>query len=302
MTSKRIEMVELNSLSNLAGLLEISEFTLARLCREVDHLYRRHHQRKRGGGQRVLMIPSAELKEVQRRLLKNYLCELPLSDSCMGFRKGRSIRTNAEQHAGSRFVFNTDLKDFFPSISPERVFYLFVNNGATDRVAYLLSRLTTYNNQLPQGAPTSPVVANLVATSMDHRLMAFALTRDWTYTRYCDDITISGDTRFSFSDSIRMREIIESEGFELNEKKTRLLLKNSPQVVTGLVVNEKPNLPRKLRHNLRAMFFNASKDPDTFRKNRKQLEDYLAYLTMVDPRGKVVSEFRDKFNLLVAQN
>jgi len=213
----------------------------------------------------------------------------------MGFRPSRSILSNAEPHCKRRFVFNSDIVDFFPSISKERVVAAFNKIGCHDKAAETLAKLTTCNGQLPQGAPSSPFLANLVATSLDEKLEAYAMARGWTYTRYCDDFTISGDNHFGLRDLRFIKKLVESEGFKLSEKKTRLSRRNSAQLVTGIVVNERPNLPRQERRRLRAMFHNAYKDDERFACNRRLLEGYLAYLNMVSPSGKDTSKFRRMF-------
>lgn len=288
-------MLSLTSLKDLANALDSTELDLLRLATQANELYSSYRVPKKGSGFRTLTAPSESLKSVQRRILKRLLAKQELSESCMGFRPGRSILSNAEPHCKRRFVFNSDIVDFFPSISEERVVAAFQKIGCLDKAAETLAKLTTYNGQLPQGAPSSPFLANLVATSLDEKLEAFAMAKGWTYTRYCDDFTISGDNHFGLRDMRLIRKLVESEGFKLSEKKTRLSRRNSAQLVTGIVVNERPNLPRSERRRLRAMFHNAYKDDERFACNRRLLEGYLAYLNMVNPSGKDTSKFRRMF-------
>src|SRR5581483_7153280 len=136
--------------------------------------------------------PAPELKAVQRRIAKKLLQTHPLHDACNGYRAGKSIVSNAVPHLDKDFVLNIDIKDFFTTISSKRVLGLFCSMGYSEETSYLLARLCTREGALPQGAPSSPDIANLICRRMDHRLSQFCKRREWHYTRYCDDITISG--------------------------------------------------------------------------------------------------------------
>ncbi|MBX9695705.1 MAG: reverse transcriptase family protein, partial [Cyanobacteria bacterium] len=234
----------------------------------------------------------------QRHILRRLLSQSSLSDSCMGFTAGRSIRSNAERHCHRRFVFNIDLKDFFPSITSDRVLNTFLQLGCSEEVSRTLVMLTTYRGSLPQGAPTSPYLANLIARPLDARLEAFATSRNWHYTRYCDDITFSGDDRFTFAAQLKIKKLVELEDFSLNDRKTRLSGRNRAQIVTGLVVNDGANVPRKQRRQVRAMFHNAKKHAESFDDKRRFLEGHLSYLNMISPGSKTVERMKTTFNEL----
>jgi retron-type reverse transcriptase len=235
--------------------------------------------RKKSGGERALCAPHAQLAAAQRWVLENVLSKLPAHDAAHGFVPGRSILTNATPHVGSAVVVNCDLRDFFPTVTVHRVTGLFKQVGYSPAVATVLAllvtecprRKVTFNGKtwyvaagdraLPQGACTSPAISNLVSRRLDARLTGIARKLGWTYTRYADDLSFSSKEP---SDKVgyllaRVRHIAQDEGFEVNEPKTRVLKPSARQVVTGVVTNEKPAAPRKLRRRLRAILHNASK-------------------------------------------
>ncbi|MES1191105.1 MAG: reverse transcriptase domain-containing protein, partial [Steroidobacter sp.] len=235
-----------------------------------DQLYTEFDIQKRAGGIRRIKAPLPPLKEIQRRLAVLLSDMYEPRHSVHGFVRARNILTNAMPHASRRFVLNVDIKDFFPSINFGRV------RGALlappfrfpSEVATLISRLACHNNELPQGAPTSPVLANVVCMRLDSELLRLAKSFGLRYTRYADDITFS-TRKTSFPESIAsafnppygtqakigdaLDKVITSNGFSINDKKTRLLSRQASQRVTGLVVNRFPNVSRKYVRRIRAM-------------------------------------------------
>lgn len=198
--------------------------------------YHLAHIKKKSGGVRTLNIPAVSLRMVQRWILDNILNKLYISNCAMGFCVNRSIVDNAESHLGKACVINLDLKDFFPSITQKQVFNIFYYYGYTIDVSYMLSRLCTYEGKLPQGAPTSPCLSNIVCLKLDKRLSEISKRFNAKYTRYADDITFSCDSDISSIIQI-VTKIIDDEGFQINKKKTRILFKHQRQEVTGLLVN-----------------------------------------------------------------
>lgn len=292
-------MYDIQTIPQLAEAIQSSEFELIRFVYRIDEYYSRFRRKKSNGDTRVVSAPKEELKLIQKKIVKEFLAEIPLPDECTGFRPGMSILSNALPHCKKRFVFNTDLVDFFGSITAERVLGLYLSLGFSYPVASVLTELTTYLGALPQGAPSSPYLANLAAYSMDYDLLDFAESNGWNYTRYCDDITISGNTNFALSDMRTISDIIEIEGFQINLKKTRFHKNNSKQVVSGLVVNEKPNLSRSKRRVIRAMFHQAENNPQAFRERIHELENNLSLLSMLNPQSKEVQKYRTVLNNLV---
>lgn len=226
----------------------------------VRPAYREIRVKKRSGGTRVLLEPSPELKKIQRCILHRLLRRLSAHESAHGFEQGRSIVTNAQQHANKDLVISADLRDFFTNTRSGRIQAYFTFNGWTPEAVDILTRLTTWNGGLPQGAPTSPRLANLVNHAMDARLSALAKHFGGRYTRYADDLTFSFPTRKelpknqtgSFLNMVS--NIVRECGYAMHGKeKLRVMTYARCQSVTGLVVNQKVALPRKTRKWLRAV-------------------------------------------------
>ncbi|MEK7270469.1 MAG: reverse transcriptase family protein [Planctomycetota bacterium] len=212
---------------------------------------------KRSDGTRTISAPNPALKEVQRKVLRKILGGLPAHPTATGFERGHSIVTNAKAHAGQSVVVRMDLKDFFGSTSELRIRDWFFAAGWNREASVLLSGICTRENALPQGAPTSPRLANLVNFMMDARLESLARSMNATYTRYADDLTFSFPA--DADDAARrilgiVKFIVADFGYALHTgKKFRIRRAHQRQTVTGLVVNEKVALPRETRRWLRAV-------------------------------------------------
>ena len=213
---------------------------------------------KRSGGTRTIHAPDAALKSIQRQIYRRVLKRLPVHAAVTGFRPGYSIASNAACHTGQAVVVRMDIKDFFGSTTTKRVEKYFRDVGWNKAAANLLTRLCTYEGALPQGAPTSPVLANAVNFQMDTRLAGLARMHGAVYTRYADDLT------FSFAEDQHERIehityctkgiVLDCGGYKLHQKrKLRIRRRHQQQNVTGLVVNERIALPRKTRRWLRAV-------------------------------------------------
>ena len=227
-------------------------------------VYHRYKIPKKKGGTREIYAPGKELMKVQKRL--NYFLQayyLIMKPSCSyGFvinYNGEIERTNivrnALPHTNKKHVLSIDLKDFFPSIKAHRVKNLFLSHlfQFDENIATALALLTTYKGELPAGAPSSPIISNFICYEMDNEMQNFCTRNQLTYTRYADDLTFSSDYIIGNDLLLDIISIINKHDFTINEKKLRLANKNSRQTVTGLVVNEKVNVNRKLIRNIRAM-------------------------------------------------
>lgn len=275
---------------------------------------------KATGGTRRIAAPRKPLRTAQRTILEKILAKVPVHDAAHGFVSGRSTVTNARAHLEASVVVKMDLVDFFPSIHYRRVVGLFESLGYPTEVAEPLAGLCTYRPTLddgsmvwpglvPQGAPTSPAVTNLICRRLDARLRALASKMGATYTRYADDLT------FSFAEEPERRaesleakdgaheptkrsslgrffwwvdQICQQEGFTENTKKRRVLRRSSRQLVTGIVVNEHLAIPRRERRRFRAILANVKKNGmEAEARGNSDFEAYLhgyvAYVHMVDP-------------------
>lgn len=220
--------------------------------------YRTYVIPKRNGGQRTIDEPLPSLKSVQRWVLDEILSRVEISEHAHAFAPNCSIVKNAGAHLGSKKILSLDLENFFGTIDFPRVHSLFTRLGYNSVVATTLSHLVTFRGVLPQGAPTSPAISNIVALKMDRRFFGYAKKLKLEYTRYADDITFSGEfasgTVISF-----VRKVIEEEGFKLNESKTRAMGRHQAQEVTGIITNDKLQVPRHLRRKLRQIAYHITR-------------------------------------------
>lgn len=256
-----------NDFAKFIGV-KLQTLTYLLYIKKIDNCYNTLEIPKKNGDTRTICVPNKNLKKVQKKLynkLSTYYDEIKTQNNFTskishGFEKNRSIVTNAEVHKNKRYVVNLDLLDFFPSINFGRVRSYFIKNNyfeINDDIATILAQLTCYKGTLPQGAPTSPLIANMICNIMDIRILKIAKKYCLDYTRYADDLTFSTNNKYFLNDYDKFLEdiknIIHRSGFELNSKKTRLLFSNSRQEVTGLVVNKKISVPKEYYKNTRAM-------------------------------------------------
>ncbi|MCK1235663.1 retron St85 family RNA-directed DNA polymerase [Streptococcus uberis] len=215
-----------------------------------DKLYKEITIPKRKGGNRVLNVPTTALKVMQRWILDNILYQVQPDPSATGFIPTKSIVLNASVHLRKKYILKMDIKDFFPTIDFHKVRNLFIEIGYNLEVSTALANICIFQNQLPQGAPTSPYLANLVCRELDKRIYNLCRKYRLTYTRYADDITISGNSKIFWIKGI-VEEIICSYQFTLNDEKTVFLKPGDRKRVTGIIVNEKLSVPRSVTRNLR---------------------------------------------------
>jgi retron-type reverse transcriptase len=265
---------ELESIEELLKFLSISDKELNYLSLHSRRLYRSRLLPKRSGGFRLLEAPNDRLKHIHRMLLSTFEKIYVPRNSVHGFTKGRSVMSNAAVHQKRPFLLNIDLKNYFETITFKRVRGLLQSLGVSLEVANVISRLTVTNNRLPQGAPTSPILANMVSFSLDVELHNFAKKNNMRYTRYADDISLSSFTqpiclfkerelktrKLTVEDlSEELVSIISGNGFTLNEDKLWFSDKTLRREVTGLIVNEFPNIPRKYIRNIRTILYKIDK-------------------------------------------
>lgn len=243
---------------------------------------------KRSGGRRLLHVPDPATKRLQRRILDRVLARLKAHPAAHGFERGRSIATNAAIHAGRAVVLRLDVEGFFPATRAERIGRMFRRLAWDDEASDLLVRLTTHEGALPQGAPTSPRLSNLVNTALDFELSRAVARWHGRYTRYADDVTISfPEDWIGAVERARhaAREAFGRRGYRLHvRKKTSVRRRHQRQVVCGLVVNEKVSLPRETRRRLRAVRHHLERGlPATL--TSAQLRGWDAYASMVRTQG-----------------
>lgn len=267
-----LEKSALNSLKNgvpiilntyqLSNVLGIKWEVLKKVINNSQKMYYNFNISKKSGGMRKISMPEEILKQIQLLIKEKILSKIKISDSANGFVENKSIITNAKEHLSKEKILNIDLKDFFPSIHRNRVYYIFKYLcGYSNNVSFCLTNLVTYKNSLPQGAPTSPMLSNIVAYMMDIRFEKLAGKLDIKYTRYADDITFSGNkNRINNNLLVNVTNIINDCGFKINDKKTRFESKGSRQEVTGLVVNnDTVNVPKNYIKKIRQELYYIKK-------------------------------------------
>jgi len=269
--------------------------------------YRYRWSPKAAGGRRLIEEPKGTLKHFQRRILHDILDRIPPHDAAHGFRRHRSVLTNAEAHAGRAAVLRFDLESFFAGVGAGRIFGLFRTAGYPEPVAHALTALTTNvvprsvwragptsdhllgrrlaTPHLPQGAPTSPALANLVAFGLDRRLSGLARSIGAHYTRYADDLTFSGSHgvwRRAPELTRLVTAIVAEEGFRVRADKTSRRAAGERQLVTGLVVNVRPNVDRRDYDRLKAAVHNAARTGGAG-EDRDRLAGRIGWLEHVHP-------------------
>jgi len=246
----------------------------------VSH-YKRFYMQKKSGGQRLISAPMPLLKQSQYWILENILDKIPVHDAANGFLKERSIVSNAKPHIGQDVVVNFDFKDFFPTLTFNRVRGAFRSLGYSGQVATILACLCTEpevdevkmenkifyihsgERHLPQGAPTSPMLTNIICYKLDKRNEGMAQNLGFAYTRYADDMSFSasGESKENLQKLIySVRAISKAEGFNLHPDKLRIMRKGSRQEVTGIVVNNKAGINRNHLRKFRALLHQIEKD------------------------------------------
>lgn len=243
---------DVHHLSRLTGY---AVSALNAMTYRTGQFYRRFTIPKRRGGVREICSPLPSLLTLQRWMVAHCLQTFEPSPVAHGFVKGCSVSSNARPHLGARCVLKLDIENFFPSIDTKRVIGVFQDIGYDDRLSFVLARLCTLNGSVPQGAATSPTIANRILHRMDTRLAAAASYLGLVYTRYADDLTFSGP-EISLRTPRFLISIIENEGFEANTQKSRLMRGSARKIVTGVSVGSgRPRLPREMRRALRAEAF-----------------------------------------------
>ena len=267
------------------------------------HHYRYRWLDKPSGGRRLLEIPKVRLKTMQRQILHELLDRVPVHPAAHGFRRHRSCLSYVTPHVGQAVVLRMDLQDFFHRVPVARIGALFRRLGYPDSIARLLQGLCTHaaspvlmgesfqslawetrqrlqHKHLPQGAPSSPAIANLCAWRLDCRLQGVAERFGLAYTRYADDLAFSGSNELlGLAPFLRVLvgKIALEEGFLINQRKTRLQTRARSQRLAGIVINERPNLPRHEFDELKAILYNCVRfGPDG--QNRQQHADFRSYL------------------------
>jgi len=329
---EKLSKFDLPDFANAADLakamgIELGQLQFLAYNRKVSKVshYKRFYMQKKSGGQRLISAPMPRLKEAQYWVLENILNKVGLHPTAHGFRAGHSIVSNAQIHVGQDVVINFDFKDFFPTLTFKRIKGAFRNMGYSEQIAIILTSLCTEPNVdevemdgqtyfvasgerfLPQGAPTSPALTNIICFKLDARMTGMAQSLKYKYSRYADDMTFS--TSGKSIDKIkkiigRVRLISEDEGFNLHPDKLRIMRKGSRQEVTGIIVNEQLGIDRRNLKKFRALLHQIQKDGMAGKTwgNGKDLASsmwgYANFVAMVKPEKglKLLEEVKEIFS------
>lgn len=272
-------------------LLGVSPRLIPRMMSVPSIYWRVFPIRKRSGGTRTIQTPRAFLKTIQLYILQNILSKMEVSPEAFGFSKGKGSFAHASVHVQRRYVVNIDIQDFFPSISYVQVSSIFGRCGFTDEVVQMLTALCTLRGELPQGAPTSPRLADLVFAEADLLLRQIASENEAIYTRYADDLTFSSDRRPSPRLVTGVVRALEICGFKLNHEKTRITGPGEARRVTGFVVNAKVHPDRKTRRELRSKFHNLSIRTQIDIAEVNEAQGWASYINSYNqPLGRICLE------------
>jgi len=250
----------IKSIKHLTWVLKVDKKEIDSIISNIDKYYREKKIIKtdkfnnpkldKEGNPKIRIInPSINrLKVIQKRIQKNILLKLKIPVYCFGAVKGKDNILNAKRHQGKRYKFTTDLKDFFPSITNKQVFNMFRRNGFSPTVSSILTKLTTYKGRIPQGAPTSSTLANLVFAKTGSKLEKFAKENNITFTSFVDDLTFSSVKDFKDKTAIII-SIIENDGFKISHKKT--FYSRNPNITGLITMNNHLKLPKSFIEKLK---------------------------------------------------
>lgn len=301
----------INSIDDLALIIRIRKETLERMVWRSDKYYKKFQKQKKTGGFRTISMPSRQLKALQSWILRNILEKLKSNSSSKGFEKGENIRGNASPHLGATHIVKMDIEDFFGTVPAHKVYAIFKLIGYNDLCAAIMTNICTCTGSLPQGAPTSPKLANLICHKLDGRIQCYSKKAGLIYTRYADDMTISGySERKIMLASKFVNKILTEEGFKLNAKKLCYVGPSRRKNVTGLVISEsKVGIGRKYYREMRKQVFELAYGKSTNYptvigrmawiksvdyENFKRLKTYI---DMIKPKA-TVTQFKNEMDVI----
>lgn len=285
---------------HLSGLVGYNVSYLKRAVKFPKYFYRKFEIDKRNGKKRTLNEPLPSLKEIQLWILDEILYKCKVSRYAKAYVPKRSIKEHTIYHTDEPLVLTLDIKEFFKSIRFDLVESLFCKMGYSVKVSNLITKLCFLESELPQGAPTSPYISNLIMKDFDNEVSKYCINNKLKYTRYADDLAFSGNLNINEVETLVKGELSKI-GLELNDEKRKLMKPNQPQLVSGIIVNKKAQLPKKVRNSLRNEMYYIKKfglDNHMERTKQKKL-NYLKhligrinYVLQINPRDKEFIEYK----------
>lgn len=290
--------------SSLAEELGLSGKMLYSVSNHIHRHYRATQIPKGNGETRKLYVPDDMLMAIQRRINQQLLSQEPISPYATAYRSGGSTKINAQPHVGKPMLLKLDIRKFFDNlIYPIVKEKVFPAERYSEANRILLTLLCIYKDTLPQGAPTSPAISNIIMSDLDNTVGAWCEQRGISYTRYCDDMTFSGD--FDSRPVIRLvKAELRKLGLFLNDKKTVVVRKGQRHAVTGIVVNEAVHVPTSYKKHIRQQMYYCTEHGVQSHLNRIQRQEtaehfvakligQINYVLSVEPDNKEMQEYRN---------
>ena len=277
-------MIVYRELSSIEKDLGFSAKTLYGLSNSLEKHYHTVYLPKSDGSKRKLSVPDLILKLVQKSIADNILIQYPISKYAKAYKLGSSIQKNARPHVGKKKILKLDIEGFFDHILYSRVKdTVFYEEKYSESIRILLTMLCYHNDSLPQGAPTSPAITNIIMYDFDETVGAFCNEKNIAYTRYCDDMTFSGDFEEKEIINFVKNELFKL-GLHLKNRKTAVVPAVKRQCVTGIVVNEKMNITKEYRKKVRQEVYYIRKFGLDGHLNKTGISDKERYLLSLKGR------------------
>lgn len=276
-TQRLLSLPIIQNLEDLSTRTRLPVSLISQYIGDNSRYYFNINHKKKTGGIRAINSPNRQLKALQRWILKNILEKLKPSRYAKGFIPKLNLLDNAQPHSGNQYILKIDLKDFFPSIEAKKVYSIFRAVGYSKKISYYLTSICTLKGYLPQGAPSSPYLSNLVCLRLDQRIGRYCDKYALIYTRYADDISISGNQLSIIKKAwIIMKMILSEEGLTINKNKELLSGPRSARTVTGLVTNPSVGIGHKKYNHYRNEIFNLNR-----KAGDEHIEKILGILSFV---------------------
>lgn len=286
------DLPRVNSLRDLANKIKLSEYLLYNLTSNTECFYRIVEKPKANGEIRMLACPSKKLKAVQAWILRNILQQIPLEKAATAFIKGTNIKLNAERHKENSFIVCLDIKGFFDNIPRSWVYNLFRSLGYNRNVSMIFTNICTFEGHLPQGGVTSPCLSNILCKRLDRRISGYVGKRNISYSRYADDITLSGNNPAVLLKSVEfIKKIINDEGFTINERKSRVMRSGYKKHITGLIISDAKTvgIGRRRIMYLRAAIYHLETSNyekwDDHKRLRAHINGWMSYIRGIDEKA-----------------
>lgn len=293
--------------THLSELIGIDNAYLHAISNSSKHFYRSFRIPKHNGSKRIIDEPLPDLKIIQKWILKEILYKIPCSKFAKAYVPHTSVKDNARFHRNQEIVVSVDIRNFFPSVKSDAVYKLFLQIGYNKEVSVLLTKLCCYNGRLPQGAPTSPYLSNLILKEFDEIISTYCVDNNIRYTRYADDMTFSGNF-----DIRKLTYLIDGELWKChlkqNKSKFKVMRQSRRQVTTNIVVNRKTQLTKEYRNAIRQEIYYINKFglESHLKHIGEKRKNYLPHLLgkidyalFINPKDEKMSAYRETIKKLM---